>query len=421
MAGSTREFFDDTILEFLGEMSEASEDDIDALFEALPLDWETTPPPSAPSLPAIGEPHPSFAHTTLEDLERLRAKNVNVNTAKSTRTWVKRFNKWRTERQIAQNLEEIPKGRLDGILQLFFAEIRKNDGTNYEPDSLRTMLAALDRHLREKGSTFSILKDREFDASRKVLNGKAIELQEQGLGKRKHRADPVNEEEEELLWSQKVLGGDTALNFNLTVSYFISQQFGTRGCQKHHQLRVEHLKFVNSPCTGTTENVEWVEGPTKTGQAGLRKVNRRITQRMFDTSDSRCPVRYLERLISKRPQHIRNSGPLYLQPLSKPNPDVWYSIQSVGINKIDGFMKKIATMGGLDITKKHFTNHSVRKTTVRKLQKAGVSNDKIIAITGHKTEQSIKAYVDTDLEDHRHISTLLYIKPKISDGKTHVC
>ena len=144
MADSTREFFDKTILEFLGETSEASKDDIDVLFEALPLDWETTPPPSAPPLPAIGEPHPSFPHTTLQDL---RAKNVNVNTAKSTGTWVKGFNKWKTERQIAQNLEEIPKGHLDGILQFFFAEIRKNDETNYEPDSLRTMLAALDRYL----------------------------------------------------------------------------------------------------------------------------------------------------------------------------------------------------------------------------------------------------------------------------------
>ena len=212
-------------------------------------------------------------------------------------------------------------------------------------------------------------------------------------------------EEEELLWSRKGLGGDTTLNLNLTVIYLISQQFGTRGCQEHHQVRVKHLKFVNCPCTGTTEYVEWVEGPT------ARKVNRRITQRTFATSDSRCPVRYLESLISKRPQHLRNSGPLYLQPLSKPKPDIWYSIQPVGINKIDGFMKKIATIGRLDITIKHFTNHSVRKTTVRKLQKAGVSNDKIIAITGHKTEQSIKAYVDTDLEDHRHISMLLSNKP----------
>ena len=60
--------FDDTILEFLGEMGEtskASEDDIDVLFEALPLDWETTPLASAPPLPAIGEPHLSFAHATL--------------------------------------------------------------------------------------------------------------------------------------------------------------------------------------------------------------------------------------------------------------------------------------------------------------------------------------------------------------------
>ena len=144
MAGSSRELFDNTILEFMDETSEASENDIDALFEALLLDWETMPPAPAPPIPAIGEPHPSFAHPTLQDLERLN----DANTAKSTGTWVKRFNKWRTEKQIGQELEEIIlKEQLDGILQLFFAEIRKNDGTNYEPDSLRTMMAALDRQL----------------------------------------------------------------------------------------------------------------------------------------------------------------------------------------------------------------------------------------------------------------------------------
>ena len=53
------------------------------------------------------------------------------------------------------------------------------------------------------------------------------------------------------------------------------------------------------------------------------------------------------------------------------------------------------------------TNHSVRKTLVRKLQKGGVSNDKITAITGHKNEQSISDYADTDLEDHQKISLLI--------------
>ena len=51
--------------------------------------------------------------------------------------------------------------------------------------------------------------------SHKVLNGKAIELEEQGLGKRKHRADLLTEEE--LLWSWQVLGADTAPNLNLTI------------------------------------------------------------------------------------------------------------------------------------------------------------------------------------------------------------
>ena len=54
MAGSSRKVFDDyTVLEFIGETSDACEDDIHALFEALPLDWETTSPAPAPPMPAV--------------------------------------------------------------------------------------------------------------------------------------------------------------------------------------------------------------------------------------------------------------------------------------------------------------------------------------------------------------------------------
>ena len=72
---------------------------------------------------------------------------------------------------------------LDDILCKFYAELRKEDGSNYEPDSLRVMLASLDRYYRESGEVFSILKGKEFERSRKVLNGKAIELREKGMGK----------------------------------------------------------------------------------------------------------------------------------------------------------------------------------------------------------------------------------------------
>jgi len=45
------------------------------------------------------------------------------------------------------------------------------------------MQAALDRHLKGKGCSFSIIKDREFFNSRKDLEGKARKLRNEGKGK----------------------------------------------------------------------------------------------------------------------------------------------------------------------------------------------------------------------------------------------
>ena len=63
MAGSSRKVFNDSILEFIGETSEASEDDIHALFKPLPLDWETTPPAPGPPILAVGELHVTLQPT----------------------------------------------------------------------------------------------------------------------------------------------------------------------------------------------------------------------------------------------------------------------------------------------------------------------------------------------------------------------
>ena len=71
------------------------------------------------------------------------------------------------------------------------------------------------------------MKDREFEASRKILNGHAIKLRERGKGKRTKHADPLVEEEEEILWKSGVLGGDNSQSLNYTVFYVVSQHFGT--------------------------------------------------------------------------------------------------------------------------------------------------------------------------------------------------
>ena len=82
-------------------------------------------------------------------------------------------------------------------------------------------------------------------------------------------------------------------------------------------------------------------------------------------------------------------------------------MQPVGVRTIATYMRKITRLAGLNCTNKQFTNHSMRKTTVHKLQKAGISNDKIAAITGPRNEQSLRDYSTVDLEDHKAIGAVL--------------
>lgn len=81
---------------------------------------------------------------------------------------------------------------------------------------------SLDRYFKEEGYKHSSIRDKEFESSRKILNGHAIGLRERGKGKRKMRADPLSEEDEAKLWEAGVLGDSNLTSLNHTVFYLIS-------------------------------------------------------------------------------------------------------------------------------------------------------------------------------------------------------
>ena len=138
--------------------------------------------------------------------------------------------------------------------------------------ALRTMLGALHRYVKGKGYRWSILTSIEFAGSREVLNGKAIILRENGKGKMKRKADCLSDDDEEAMWRSGILGHTTPSSLNHTIFFQISQNFGTRGCQEHHQIKNGGLNAT----TGKVEYVEWVEGITKTRQGGVVKQVRRV-------------------------------------------------------------------------------------------------------------------------------------------------
>ena len=131
------------------------------------LDEPCIAPPTTPPTSCKDESRAPFVTATAEELRRLQSKNTNKNTVNSTKTWANRFEAWQKVRGVALPSDPDPR-QLDAILQQFYAELRKEDGSEYEPDSLRVMLASLDRHFQEKGLPFSIRKDKPFEERKRA-------------------------------------------------------------------------------------------------------------------------------------------------------------------------------------------------------------------------------------------------------------
>lgn len=166
--------------------------------------------------------------------------------------------------------------------------MRNQNGDEYEPDSLRVMIAALDRYLKHHGYQTSIICDREFAASKQVLEGKARRLRQEGRGKRNNKARALTEQEEEELWERGKLGNTTPESLVNTMWWILTQYFGLRGRQEHHGMKVDDFTLGKDD-TGC-EYVEYAEGLTKRRNEGLSKKGRDFTPKMFATGTQTCPV-----------------------------------------------------------------------------------------------------------------------------------
>ena len=103
---------------------------------------------------------------TEKDIDFYVANATNANTQRCTDKWVNCFKEWATSKKKDHEIEKLAPFELDLRLQNFFTEVRKRDGTEYEPNSLASLQAGIDRYLKLKGYKYSILKHQYFSRSR---------------------------------------------------------------------------------------------------------------------------------------------------------------------------------------------------------------------------------------------------------------
>ena len=180
---------------------------------------------------------------------------------------------WAESKGLNDDIVKYEAKELNECLSRFFAEIRKSDGSDYQPDSVRVMLAAIDRHFKQNDSKISIAKDREFVKCRQVLEGKARALREKGHGKRPNATKALTVQDEEQLWKNRVLG-DKIQSHSFILCGICSPFILVFDCQEYHEMFVEDFS-LNKDDQGT-EYVTFEANPTKTRQGGLRKKRRTI-------------------------------------------------------------------------------------------------------------------------------------------------
>ena len=76
--------------------------------------------------------------------------------------------------------------------------------------------------------------------------------------------------------------------------------------------------------------------------------------------------------------------------------NVWYENRPLGVNKLGNMMREISQEGQLS---RIYTNHSLRATAITLWSQAGISSRQIMAISGHRNEQSLKHYNDRPSEN----------------------
>lgn len=356
---------------------------------------------SIPDFPDKTADQSRFPVFSSEDISELKTVAINKNTSRSTKQWLAVFNSWRESRHLEVNIANMAPADLDKVLGQFYAEVKRKDGDDYEPESLRIMQSAIERHLKENDYPVSIVRGREFHNSQEILNAKAISLREQGKGKRPNKSQPLNHDEESTLWTNGQLGDTNGRVLTNTNFKNLTEQLGLRGRQEHHDAYVED--FVVRNHEDGSVSVEFEENPTKTRSGGLSIKRRTSKQIMWSTDGGeKDPVRLFKLWLSKRPLGMKDNGPLYLGIINRPKTsDVWYMKIRMGENTIGKIVK---TMAGSLKSDKKLTNHSMRKTLVSKLKKAGHPRHIIKEITGHARESSLDDYDEVDELQRREIS-----------------
>ena len=142
------------------------------------------------------------------------------------------------EREITP-ITSMTKQEIDEAMCRFALEIRRKDGKQYPPNTIHHICCGVMRYLRTQGKPeIDFFKDSSFSHFRAVLDSEMNQLQGQGVGSKRRQAEPITQEEEEVLWKKGMLGQNTGRALVDTMLYMCGTYFALRSGQEHRSTEI---------------------------------------------------------------------------------------------------------------------------------------------------------------------------------------
>lgn len=164
------------------------------------------------------------------------------------------------------------KSTLNQLLKLFIPSLKKLDGSEFPPRSVKEIVALVQHFFNhELKKDWSIFKDIEFEEARVVLDAQMKHLGRVGAAKPTRRAKVVSIELEDSLWEKGVLGQSNGRQLVDTLVYMIGLHCGLRACAEHRALVFgDQLQLV---VENGVEKIIYTECVSKNRSFGIRHSN----------------------------------------------------------------------------------------------------------------------------------------------------
>ncbi|CAF1281826.1 unnamed protein product [Didymodactylos carnosus] len=285
------------------------------------------------------------------------------NTIRKTKHDVKRFVMYIDEKFSEKcQLHKIKPDMLCIYLKHYFENTKKFDGTDYEPDTLRSFLLSVERYLKSKKYEYNLMESSIFQSCRNVILVKRDQWRKLGKTTFQTNIDIFNIKHELILREKNLINRETPdgllLEILINNSKYFDQKSTTLSTTNNNNgfestvnksLLWGDIELIND------EYLEYNRKQTKlnegnscnnTTSSSSNIIHPRAYANPADLS--KCPVQAYKMYTSHRPQQSNTlQSPFYLVPRISNFQRVWYKTMAAGKHRLDQLLQNSMSRAGI--------------------------------------------------------------------------